>query len=261
MNVDALLIPFGARWTDLKGAAVRAESIGFDGLWTWDHLSGRAYGQDRVLESWTVLSALASITEHVSLGPMVLNVHNRQPGVLGVMAATMQEVSSGRLMLGLGAGGGTRSEFSEEQRLLGMSVGPDPQRRQKVAEVVAQVRSVWKRTDGFLRPDPAPPIILGAHGLKMARLAGKIADGVDIEATDASAVTLAEIARKSSPNPSTFIVTTRSATPPTVTSGFMRDVERLQRLRPTRLILHIHPPYLDELRAAAPALQQLKEAL
>ena len=95
MKIDLLLIPMSARWANLRAAAVAAEEAGFDGIWTWDHLRDPddASGPG-VPEAWTVLSALAEATRRVTLGPLVLNVANRPPGVLANMAATLQAVSA-----------------------------------------------------------------------------------------------------------------------------------------------------------------------
>ena len=69
-----------ARWADMRAAALAAEDAGFDGLWTWDHLRDPdADSGPGVPEAWTVLTALAEVTRRVSLGPLVLNVANRQP--------------------------------------------------------------------------------------------------------------------------------------------------------------------------------------
>src|SRR5919198_6203949 len=106
MKTDLLLIPMSARWAEMRAAALAAEAAGFDGLWTWDHLRDPdgAAGPG-VPEAWTTPSALAEVTRRVMLGPLVLNVANRPPGVLANMAATLQTISGGRLLLGLGAGG------------------------------------------------------------------------------------------------------------------------------------------------------------
>ncbi|MDH4075335.1 MAG: LLM class flavin-dependent oxidoreductase, partial [Acidimicrobiia bacterium] len=103
MQIDVLLDPFGVSWGQVLEVAEAAEEAGFHGLWTWDHLAGQVHGEPGVLECWTVLSALAARTRRVTIGPLVLNVANRRPGVLAVAAATLQHVSGGRLILGLGA--------------------------------------------------------------------------------------------------------------------------------------------------------------
>ena len=99
MKIDLLFDPFGASWHDIQEGAIAAEGEGFDGVWLCDHLAGSVHGQQRVLECWTTLTAIAATVPRIALGPMVLNVANRHPGTLGVMAATLQEVSGGRLLL------------------------------------------------------------------------------------------------------------------------------------------------------------------
>src|SRR5919198_60603 len=127
MKTDLLLIPMSARWAEMRAAALAAEAAGFDGLWTWDHLrdpDGNDGGPG-VPEAWTVLTALAEVTTRVALGPLVLNVANRVPGVLANMAATLQAVSGGRLLLGLGAGGHRRTPYAAEQAAIGQRVNTD----------------------------------------------------------------------------------------------------------------------------------------
>src|SRR5205807_6116803 len=158
MQVDLLFDPFGARWTEVLDAARVAIDAGFAGIWTLDHLDGRVYDAPSVLECWTVLSALAATAPGVVLGPLVLNVANRHPGLLATMAATLQEVSGGRLLLGLGAGGGRDSRYRREQEAVGRTVEPDPARRAPIESCVEEVRRLW-HSPGFLEPDPEPPKI------------------------------------------------------------------------------------------------------
>ena len=174
LKTDLLLIPMSARWADMRAAALAAEAAGFDGLWTWDHLRDPdGGGAPGVPEAWTALTALAAITQRVMLGPLVLNVANRHPGVLANMAATLQAVSGGRLLLGLGAGGSRRTPYAAEQAAIGQAVERDAVRAQRVVDAIALIRKLWAGEAGFLRPEPAPPIVVGGFGPRMAAIAGR----------------------------------------------------------------------------------------
>jgi alkanesulfonate monooxygenase SsuD/methylene tetrahydromethanopterin reductase-like flavin-dependent oxidoreductase (luciferase family) len=168
MKTDVLLVPMGARWPELREAARAVEEAGFDGLFTWDHLRDpdRPEGPG-VPEVWTVLSALAAVTRRVALGPLVLNVSTRHPGLLANMAATLQQVSGGRLILGLGAGGHRRMPYAVEQEALGIPVEPDAVRAARVAEAIQVLRRLWagdpssfagRTTASTRRPASSAPI-------------------------------------------------------------------------------------------------------
>lgn len=93
-------------YPEIRSLALAAEDAGFDSLWVFDHLlfrgpDGPAEG---IWESWTVLSALAEATRRVELGTFVLCTAFRNPAVLAKMAVTLDAVSGGRLILGLGSG-------------------------------------------------------------------------------------------------------------------------------------------------------------
>ncbi|MGH9127956.1 MAG: LLM class flavin-dependent oxidoreductase [Acidimicrobiales bacterium] len=214
MLLDVLIDPFGASWIEMRDATLAAEDAGFDGVWIWDHLAGSVHRADRVPECWTVLSVLAGLTERVSLGPMVLNVANRPPGTLAVMAATLQEVCGGRLILGIGAGGGVDTPYAAEQRALGRPVPGAAVRRRQVEEAIEVLRTVWSGAaggvSGFLRPEPAPPVVVGAFGPKMAALAGRAADGINCGAGPGLAALVA-VARRARAEaglaPEEFLVT------------------------------------------------------
>jgi alkanesulfonate monooxygenase SsuD/methylene tetrahydromethanopterin reductase-like flavin-dependent oxidoreductase (luciferase family) len=250
VQVDLLFDPFGGRWEDLRDAVLGADDVGFDGVWLYDHLAGSVHGAPHVLECWTALTAIAATVRRLMVGSLVLNVANRDAGTLAVMAATLQEVSGGRLLLGIGAGGGVGTPYAAEQLALGRDVPPDAVRRGAVEATIAMLRQVWSGSAGgargFLRPDPPPPVIVGGFGPKMAELAGRVGDGINAPGGP-SLGRLLDIARHahaaSGRDPDRFVVTT---------SGSPSD-ERLARLGVHRVITMVHPPYtaaVDRLAAA-----------
>jgi probable F420-dependent oxidoreductase len=94
------------RWPELAAMIGRIEALGFDSIWTGDHfLYHMADGTaDAPWDAWSVLAAAAAITSRVTLGPLVTPVGFYNPAVLAKKAATVDEISGGRLVLGLGAG-------------------------------------------------------------------------------------------------------------------------------------------------------------
>jgi alkanesulfonate monooxygenase SsuD/methylene tetrahydromethanopterin reductase-like flavin-dependent oxidoreductase (luciferase family) len=95
-----------APWSDLARMATKAEALGYDSIWVGDHLIFRDDDQAPrgPWEAWTVMAALAAITERVEIGPLVACTSFHSPAMIAKKAATLDEVSGGRLILGLGAG-------------------------------------------------------------------------------------------------------------------------------------------------------------
>ena len=95
-----------ASWSDLARMATTAEALGYDSIWVGDHLIFR--DGDKAprgpWEAWTVMAAVAAITERVEIGPLVACTSFHNPAMIAKKAATLEEVSGGRLILGLGAG-------------------------------------------------------------------------------------------------------------------------------------------------------------
>ena len=98
-------VEYVVRWPQLREMAVTAEEVGFDSLWVGDHLLYRR-PLDVVgpWEAWSTLAALAAVTSKVELGPLVACTSFHNPAMLAKKAATVDEISNGRLILGLGAG-------------------------------------------------------------------------------------------------------------------------------------------------------------
>jgi alkanesulfonate monooxygenase SsuD/methylene tetrahydromethanopterin reductase-like flavin-dependent oxidoreductase (luciferase family) len=175
-------VPF-SWWRD---SAVRLDAAGYAGVWCWDHFTSRGRRPNSVLECWTTLTATAAVTRQLTIGPLVANIMNRHPALLARMAATLQEVSGGRLVLGLGIGG-----HDAEHLAYGIAFPDAPERVARLEETVSVLRALWAggpvdRASPFypLRgavalppPDPVPPIIVGGQSPGGARLAARVGDG------------------------------------------------------------------------------------
>lgn len=176
--------------TESAELARRAEELGFDGAWVADHYFHR--------DASAALALMAATTNRITLGTAVMSPLLRHPALLASMTASLNEMSDGRFILGVGAGG---YEFTSE---LGI-----PIRRPLAltAETVAIVRGMSGSTGG--RTDvpgerfqargaalrftaPAAPVYLAARGPKMLRLAGDIADGVITHGLSAAHVRFVE---------------------------------------------------------------------
>lgn len=171
-----------AWWLD----AVRlTEAAGFGSAWIWDHFVSRGRLDDPVLECWTMLAAASRETSSIRLGSFVSNVMNRHPAVLARMAATIVELSAGRLELGIGSGG-----HPAEHEAYGIDFPPRPVRGEHVVEAIELMRRLFTggpvdyqgqhyRLAGahaFPAPQPGPRIILGGETAAGARLAARHAD-------------------------------------------------------------------------------------
>jgi F420-dependent hydroxymycolic acid dehydrogenase len=251
VDVDVLLDGFGTQWPDIHEAAVVAGASGLAGIWLNDHLSGLVERAPHVLECWTILSALAATVPRVAIGPLVLNVANRDAGTLAVMAATLQGVSDGRVLLGIGAGGGPGTTYGLEQEALGRTVAKDPERRLAVERTVGTLRRMWsgeeQRAHGFLRPIPPPLILVAAFGPKMAELAGRIGDGVCVQAGPAlpELTTIARVAhRRAGRDPDRLLVVASLGSVPEQTRPWAD-------LGVDRLVVYVAPPFADGMRHLA----------
>ena len=170
-----------APWRDLANMARAAEAVGFDSLWVGDHLLYRNRDEEPKgpWEAWSLLAGLAAITERVEIGPLVACTAFHNPAMLAKKADTIEEMSGGRLILGLGAGW-NEPEF----RAFGY---PFDHRIARFAEALTIIRGLlrdgyvdfegtyYKARDCELRPrgprPGGPPLMIGSEGPRMLRLA------------------------------------------------------------------------------------------
>jgi alkanesulfonate monooxygenase SsuD/methylene tetrahydromethanopterin reductase-like flavin-dependent oxidoreductase (luciferase family) len=165
------------RWPELRAIARTAEQAGFDSIWVGDHLLYRYRdGSTRApLEVWTTLAGLAEATERVTLGPLVAATAFHHPFMLAKLASTVEEISGGRLVLGLGAGWND-TEFAA----LG---APFDHRISRFEEAFTIVRTLladgqidfagefYTARDAEILPKPTrpggPPLMVGSIGPRM----------------------------------------------------------------------------------------------
>jgi probable F420-dependent oxidoreductase len=174
----------GQIWSEALGFARHAEAIGLDSIWPCDHFLSEAPGGpvEGILEGWTVLSALAAVTDRVELGQMVMCVSYRDPGLLAKMASTAQAVSGGRVVLGVGAGW-----YDREYKAFGYPTDHRVDRFEEALQIIVPLVKgdsvsfegrYYTTEDAALLPPPVSsiPVLVAAKGPRMLRLTARYAD-------------------------------------------------------------------------------------
>jgi F420-dependent oxidoreductase-like protein len=176
-------------WDEYLAVAKAAEAAGFDGVWCSDHFMPADESQldNPVLECWSILAAVAAAVPRVSLGAIVTSNTYRHPAVLAKMASTVDHISGGRLVLGLGGGW-----QENEHTAYGLHFGTVGERLRRLEEAVQIITSLFEtpRTtfdgryytlkDAPLEPKPMQkrvPLLIGGGGEKVTmRIAAQYAD-------------------------------------------------------------------------------------
>ena len=187
-------------WAELRETWQEVETLGFDTLWVNDHLLPSVGPSDAPnLEGWTVLSAIAALTTRVRIGVMVTSNTFRNPVILAKMATTVDHISGGRLILGIGSG-----YFAQEHEVYGIPLHKPGRRARQLEEALQVIRKLWTEEEASFtgtyyrlanapfapKPlqKPHPPIMIAGTGEKLILpLVAKYADmwnagGLGIEA-------------------------------------------------------------------------------
>jgi alkanesulfonate monooxygenase SsuD/methylene tetrahydromethanopterin reductase-like flavin-dependent oxidoreductase (luciferase family) len=170
-------------YAQVREVALAAEAAGFDSVWVFDHLLFRdASEESGIHECWTVLAAIAEATSRVELGTIVVCTGFRNAALQAKMAATLDHVSGGRLILGIGAGWHD-PEFEAFGYPTDHKVGRFAESLEVITSLIRTGRSTldgrWVTTrDAVLLPPARPdlPILVAAKGPRMLELTARHAD-------------------------------------------------------------------------------------
>jgi probable F420-dependent oxidoreductase len=167
------------RWPEVRAIALAAEQCGFDSVWLGDHLLYRGGGlpERAPWDGWTQLAALAAVTSKVRLGPLVAATAFHAPGMLARAAASVDEVSGGRLVFGIGAGWNETElqafGFPFDRRVSRFAESFELVRRLLAGDRVSFSGEFVSLEDAVLLPRPTRrvPLMVGGNGERLLSIA------------------------------------------------------------------------------------------
>jgi alkanesulfonate monooxygenase SsuD/methylene tetrahydromethanopterin reductase-like flavin-dependent oxidoreductase (luciferase family) len=189
MIVDIQFNPAVESWESIRDGLLIAEDAGFGTAWVFDHFAGSVLRGDTMLECFTLLGAMAAVTTRIGLGSLVVNIANRHPGVMAMSAASVQAMSGGRFLLGLGAGAAPNTRWAMEHDLIGLALGERmADRHARLGAALDELDRWWAHDRPaelatFPLPNPRPPLLLGVNSVALAELAAHRTDGINVRAT------------------------------------------------------------------------------
>jgi F420-dependent oxidoreductase-like protein len=138
MDLGINLWPQNTTWPSMRERAMLADRLGFDSLWVWDHFYSIAGDTHRPnFEGWQIQPAYAAITQRVKIGCLVSSITHLHPAVLANMATTLDNISNGRIILGIGAGWN-----AVEHNAYGIDLGTPRERSDRFAEGAKIIRQL-----------------------------------------------------------------------------------------------------------------------
>lgn len=166
------------------------ESLGYDSVWAYDHLAPYWLQPHSSLESWTLLSAIAARTSKIKIGSLVSNVNLRNPALLAKITSTVDNISGGRLLVGLGVGD---RMSTEELRSYGYRFPTLQERIDLLRETIMVLKAMWTGNEVSVKgkavnvshavclpkpkQEPGPPIWVGGKHRGIIDVAAELADG------------------------------------------------------------------------------------
>jgi F420-dependent oxidoreductase-like protein len=184
------LWPQQTSWPEFRDSAVAAEAAGWESIWTWDHVHAiQGPWEQPIFEGWSLLTAVAALTERVRLGLMVGANTFRNPGLTTKLAINLDHISNGRAVLGIGG-----AWFEREHDAFGIDFGSSVgERLDRLEEAVPLMRRLldgerfshegrfYRFDDALASPRPVQahlPILIGGSGpRKTMRTVARHADG------------------------------------------------------------------------------------